>query len=92
MFMAKFKIKRSPAGSRHAYEAKGVNPKTGREITIKGGIKGVTPGAKAQGSKKAQAFDKRHGAVTSPKKYINKRRWDDGSMFGRTVNIPNNLF
>ena len=42
--MAKFTIKRSPSGSKHSYEAKGKNPKTGREVTIKGGIKGVTPG------------------------------------------------
>jgi hypothetical protein len=90
--MARFTIKRSPAGSKHAYEAKGKNPKTGRTITIKGGIKGVTPGPKAQGKAKAQAFDKRHGNVTSPKKWINKRRWNKGSMFGKTVNIPNNLF
>ena len=90
--MATFTIKRSPAGAKHAYEAVGKNPKTGREVTIKGGIKGVTPGPKAQGSGKAKSFDARHGAVTSPKKYINKRRWDKGSMFGQKVVIPNKLF
>lgn len=89
--MAKFVIKRARDG-KHAYKAVGVNPKTGREITIKGGVAGVTPGPKAQGSKKAELFDKRHGRVTSPKKYINKKRWDKGSMFGKSVNIPNSLF
>jgi len=90
--MATFTIKRSPKGAKHAYEATGKNPKTGRNVTIKGGIKGTKVGTKARGSKVAQAFDKRHGKVTSPKKYINKRRWDKGSMFGSKVNIPNNLF
>lgn len=87
--MAKFKIEKGSAG--HTWKATGTNPKTGRPMTITGGQAGVEVGSKNKSSEKT--FDSRHGATgMTPKKYINKLRWDDKAAFGSTVNIPDGLF
>ena len=70
--MSKFKIQKTKASSDKAYVAVGQNPKTGRKMSIRGGAKGVIPGSKAQGVKKAKNFQKRHGPPKTAKQYINK--------------------
>ncbi len=36
-----------------------------------------------------QSFDARHDATgMTPKKYINKLRWDNKAAIGNTINIP----
>lgn len=90
--MPKFKIMK-PAAKGKSWKAVGKNPKTGRQMTIHGGQAGRKVGAKARGKKTAQAFDKRHDATgMTPKKYINKRRWDGKAKIGSTVNIPTKYF
>lgn len=87
--MAEFKISKGSSG--HTWTASGTNPKTGRAMTITGGQAGVKVGRKNPDSEKT--FDARHEATgMTPKKYINKLRWDDKAAFGSTVNIPNELF
>ena len=63
---------------KHAWKAEGVNPKTGREVTLKGGE------AKHRGKWGTQN--------DSTKGYINDLNWRLGSRIGKTVNIPNNRF
>ena len=87
--MAEFKISKGSGG--HTWKAEGTNPKTGRAMTISGGQAGVKVGKKNPDSEKT--FDARHEATgMTPKKYINKLRWDDKAAFGSTVNIPDELF
>ncbi len=87
--MAEFKISKGNSG--HTWKAEGTNPKTGRPMTITGGQAGVKVGKKNPDSEKT--FDARHEATgMTPKKYINKLRWDDKAAFGSTVNIPDELF
>lgn len=87
--MAEFKIEKGSGG--HTWKATGTNPKTGRSMTISGGQAGVKVGKKNPDSEKT--FDARHEATgMTPKKYINKLRWDDKAAFGSTVNIPDELF
>lgn len=87
--MAEFKIEKGSGG--HTWKATGTNPKTGRSMTITGGQAGVKVGKNNPDSEKT--FDARHNATgMTPKKYINKLRWDDKAAFGSTVNIPNELF
>ena len=91
--MAKFKVK--SGGSTSAWVAEGTNPKTGRDMTIRGGEvkhrgKWGTKGGKTEGQVKS--FRARHGTPTSPKQWVNKQNWDKGSRIGKTVNIPNDLF
>ena len=92
--MALFKVSKSTDG-RTAWVAKGENPKTGREMTIRGGEakhrnKWGTKGGKTEGQVKS--YFARHAKNDSPKGYINDKNWRDGSQIGKTVNIPNNRF
>lgn len=93
--MALFKVMAAKDG-KHAWQAKGVNPKTGREVTLKGGEakhrgKWGTQGGKSEA--KVKSYFARHaGDNKSPKNYINDKNWRDGSQIGKTVNIPNNRF
>jgi hypothetical protein len=92
--MALFKVAAARDG-KHAWQATGTNPKTDREITIKGGEakhrnKWGTKGGKTEGQVKS--YFARHAKNDSPKGYINDKNWRDGSQIGKTVNIPNNRF
>lgn len=92
--MALFKVVASRDG-KHAWAAKGTNPKTGREVTLKGGEakhrgKWGTQGGKSKGQVKS--YFARHAKNKSPKAYINDKNWRDGSQIGKTVNIPNDRF
>ena len=88
--MAKFIISTSTAKGK-TWKAVGVNPETGRKMTIQGGQKGTPVGKKNPASE--QSFDARHEATgMTPKKYINKLRWDDKAKIGETVSIPDKLF
>lgn len=92
--MALFKVSAAKDG-KHAWQAKGVNPKTGREITLKGGEakhrgKWGTQGGKSKG--RVKSYFARHAKNKSPKAYINDKNWREGSTIGSTVNIPNNRF
>jgi hypothetical protein len=87
--MAQFKIEKG--SGTHTWKAVGTNPSTGRSMTISGGQAGVKVGTKNKDSEKT--FDARHDATgMTPKKYINKLRWDDKAAFGSTINIPDELF
>ena len=60
-------------------------------MTIRGGHTGTLVGKKNPDSEKS--FDARHDATgMTPKKYINKLRWDNRAAFGASVNIPDELF
>ncbi len=88
--MAKFEISEGTAKGK-TWKATGKNPATGRSLTIQGGQKGTKVGKKNPDSE--QTFDARHEATgMTPKKYINKLRWDDKAKFGSTVDIPDHLF
>ncbi len=88
--MAEFKIMAGTAKGK-TWKAVGTNPNTGRSLTIQGGQKGVVVGKKNPTSERT--FDDRHEATgMSPKKYINKLRWDDNAKFGSIINIPDELF
>lgn len=92
--MALFKVYASKDG-KTAWTAKGVNPKTDREITLKGGEakhrgKWGTKGGKTEGQVKS--YFARHAKNDSPKAYINDLNWRKGSQIGKTVSIPNNRF
>lgn len=90
--MPKFTIKTGTAQGK-TWKAVGTNPKTGRPMTLQGGQKGVAVGPKARGVATAKAFDARHEATgMTPKKYINKLRWNGKAKIGSSVNIPKNLF
>lgn len=88
--MAKFKISKDESGQ-HTWKAEGTNPKTGKEVVVRGGQTGTPVGKKNPGSEKT--FDARHDATgMTPKKYINKLRWDNKAKFGSSVNVPDELF
>jgi len=92
--MALFKVAAARDG-KHAWQATGTNPKTGREITIKGGEakhrnKWGTKGGKTEGQVKS--YFARHAKNDSPKGYINDKNWRDGSQIGKVLNVPNNRF
>lgn len=90
--MPQFKVTAAKDG-KHTWKAVGTNPKTGRQMTIKGGQAGTPVGPKARGEKTARAFDARHDATrNTPKKYINRLRWDGKAKMGSSVNIPGKLF
>lgn len=89
--MAKFKISRGTAKGK-TWKATGTNPKTGRQMTIQGGQKGVKVGPGNRPSTTVKSFRARHGNPNTPKKYINDRRWKGSAKIGSSVNIPNNLF
>jgi hypothetical protein len=92
--MALFKVMAAKDG-KNAWRAEGVNPKTGREITLKGGEakhrgKWGTQGGKSEGQVKS--YFARHAGNDSPKGYINDLNWRLGSRIGKNVNIPNSRF
>lgn len=92
--MALFKVMAAKDG-KHAWKATGTNPKTGREVTLKGGEakhrgKWGTKGGKTKGQVKS--YFARHAKNKSPKAYINDKNWRSGSQIGKTVNIPNERF
>ena len=88
--MPQFKIESATAKGK-TWKAVGLNPITGKKMTFQGGQEGTPVGKKNPKSEKN--FDARHDATgMTPKKYINKLRWDDKAKIGDTVNIPNNIF
>lgn len=88
--MAKFTIASGTAEGK-TWKATGINPVTGRAMTIQGGQKGTPVGKNNPKSEKS--FDARHDATgMTPKKYINKLRWDNKAKIGSSVNIPDKLF
>lgn len=92
--MALFKIVASKDG-KTAWSASGINPKTGREITLKGGDpkhrgKWGEKGGKTEGQVKS--YFARHANNKSPVAYINDLNWKKGSQIGKTVSIPSNRF
>jgi hypothetical protein len=88
--MATFKISKATQEGK-TWKAEGTNPETGKKMTIQGGQEGVKVGKKNPQSEKS--FDARHDATgMTPKKYINKLRWDDEGELGSSVEIPDELF
>ena len=88
--MAIFKITKATLKEK-TWKATGVNPETGRQMTIQGGQAGTLVGKNNPDSEKS--FDARHDATgMTPKKYINKLRWDDKAAMGTSVNIPDKFF
>ncbi len=92
--MALFKVVASKDGS-SAWSATGINPKTGREITLKGGEakhrgKWGTQGGKSEGQVKS--YFARHAGNKSPVAYINDKNWREGSQIGKSIRIPDNRF
>lgn len=88
--MAQFKISAGTAKGK-TWKAVGTNPATGRSMTIQGGQKGTLVGKNNPSSERS--FDARHDATgMTPKKYINKLRWDNKAKIGTMVNIPDKLF
>lgn len=88
--MARFKLSRATAEGK-TWKATGTNPITGRQVTIQGGQHG-TPVGKDNPRSEA-SFDARHDATgMTPKKYINKLRWDNKAKLNTYVNIPDELF
>lgn len=88
--MADFKISKATQKDK-TWKAVGINPVTGKKVTLQGGQEGTPVGDKNPVSEKS--FDARHDATgMTPKKYINKLRWDNKADIGSTVNIPDKLF
>ena len=88
--MATFKISKATQEGK-TWKAEGTNPETGRKMTFQGGQEGMEVGKKNPQSEKS--FDARHDATgMTPKKYINKLRWDDKAELGSSVEIPDDLF
>jgi hypothetical protein len=88
--MANFKVSKATQQGK-TWKVEGINPVTGKKITIQGGQEGVEVGKKNPQSEKS--FDARHDATgMTPKKYVNKLRWDDKAKMDSTVEIPDELF
>lgn len=88
--MADFKISEATQKGK-TWKAVGVDPTTGKQVAIQGGQAGTPVGDKNPESEKS--FDARHDATgMTPKKYINKLRWDNKAEMGSTVDIPDKLF
>ncbi len=88
--MARFKIESATAKGK-TWKAVGINPVTGKKMTIQGGLEGTPVGKNNPASEKS--FDARHDATRmTPKKYVNKLRWDDKAKIRTAVNIPKKLF
>lgn len=88
--MAKFKISAATAKAK-TWKATGINPVTGKSMTMQGGQHGVAVGKHNPTSE--NSFDARHEATAmTPKKYVNKLRWDDQAAIGTSVDIPDALF
>lgn len=88
--MASFKMYTGTAKGK-TWKAVGTNPLTGKTMIIQGGQKGTPVGKRNPQSEKS--FDARHDATgMTPKKYINKLRWDNKAKIGTVVRIPDKLF
>ena len=88
--MAKFIIARGTAEGK-TWKATGTNPVSGKTMVIQGGQKGTPVGKNNPKSEKS--FDARHDAIgMTPKKYVNKLRWDNKAKIGSSINIPDKLF
>lgn len=88
--MARFKITRDDTG-KHTWKAVGTNPQSGREVVIRGGQAGTPVGR--DNPRSERTFDARHEATgMTPKKFINKLRWDNKAPLNRFVEIPDRLF
>ena len=88
--MARFKIETATAKGK-TWKAVGINPITGKQMTLQGGQEGTPVGKR--NPKSERSFDSRHDATRmTPKKYINKLRWDDKAKIGSLINIPKKLF
>ena len=88
--MAKFKITKDETG-KHTWKAVGTNPETGRQMTIRGGQAGTAVGRRNPDSERT--FDARHDATgMTPKKYVNRLRWDDEAPLNSEIEIPDRLF
>lgn len=88
--MARFKISRDETG-KHTWKAVGTNPETGKEVVIRGGQPGTPVGR--DNEKSERSFDARHDATgMTPKKYVNKLRWDNKARLNSFIEIPDKLF
>jgi hypothetical protein len=92
--MALFKVMASKDG-KTAWVAKGKNPITGRDMTLRGGEakhrgKWGKKGGKTEGQVKS--YFARHAGNKSPVAYINDKNWREGSQIGRTISIPRERF
>ena len=88
--MAKFKIEKATAKDK-TWKATGINPQSGKNMTIQGGQHGVKVGK--DNPKSEASFDARHEATAmTPKKYINKLRWDNKAKINTFVEVPDELF
>lgn len=88
--MARFKITRDETG-RHTWKATGTNPATGRQVTLRGGQAGTPVGK--ENPRSERSFDARHDATgMTPKKYVNKLRWDNKARLNSFIEIPDRLF
>ena len=88
--MATFKLSKATQEGK-TWKAEGINPETNRKVTIQGGQKGVKVGK--YNPKSEKSFDARHDATAmTPKKYVNKLRWDNEAKMGTIVEIPDELF
>jgi hypothetical protein len=88
--MANFKISKATVEDK-TWKAVGINPVTDKKMILHGGQHGVKVGKQNPQSEKS--FDARHDATAmTPKKYINKLRWDDKAEFGSSIEIPDELF
>lgn len=88
--MPRFKILSATAKGK-TWKAVGTNPHTGKPMTIQGGQEGTPVGKRNPSSERS--FDARHDATgMTPKKYVNKLRWDDKAKIGSMINIPKKLF
>ena len=88
--MAKFNISKATAKGK-TWKATGINPVTGRTMTMQGGQAGTPVGRYNPDSE--ASFDARHEATgMTPKKYINRLRWDNKAAIGHAVKIPDKLF
>jgi hypothetical protein len=88
--MARFKITKDDTG-KHTWKAVGTNPQSGREVVIRGGQAGTPVGR--DNPRSERTFDARHEATgMTPKKFINKLRWDNKAPLNGFVEIPDRLF
>lgn len=88
--MARFKLTKDESG-RHTWKAVGTNPETGRQTTIRGGQTGTPVGR--DNPKSERSFDARHDATgMTPKKFINRLRWDNKARLNSFITIPDRLF
>ena len=88
--MARFKITRDETG-KHTWKATGTNPATGKTTVIRGGQTGTLVGKNNPRSEKS--FDARHEATgMTPKKFVNRLRWDNRAKLNSFISIPDKLF